>query len=105
MHKEEWKQIKDYPEYLVSNTGFVKRETFFLKPNARGQGGYFSVSLSKDGIVTAFYIHRLVAEAFIPNPENKYSVNHIDGNRYNNRIENLEWATGSEQNNHALETI
>lgn len=62
--------------------------------------GYRAVCLRK----TTFMVHRLVAQAFIPNPENKPVVNHIDGNKLNNHVSNLEWATVAENNRHARET-
>lgn len=61
--------------------------------------GYFSVQLFKNGVGTRFKVHRLVAEAFIPNPENKPTVDHIDRDRRNNDISNLRWATYIEQRN------
>jgi len=104
---ETWKDIKDYKNlYMVSNNGSIKslkRNTAherILKPR-KDRGGYLYVGLLKNGKTKYCKIHRLVAEAFIPNPENKYSVNHIDGNKTNNKVENLEWATRSEQMIHA----
>lgn len=66
--------------------------------------GYPSVCLSVKGKVVRFYIHRLVATTFIPNPENKKQVNHIDGNKLNNHISNLEWCTNQENSKHAYYT-
>jgi len=66
--------------------------------------GHSRVALSKDGILTSLTIHRLVALAFIPNPGNKRTVNHIDGNKQNNHKDNLEWSTYSENLKHALDT-
>jgi hypothetical protein len=95
-------KLKTFPEYSIDTEGNVySKKGKKLKPVYSGQGRYYRVSLSKDKKITHKYIHRLVAETFIENPENKYSVNHIDGNKNNNNVLNLEWATGSEQNNHA----
>ena len=63
--------------------------------------GYYRVELNKDGKSTSFLVHRLVASTFIPNPENKREVNHIDGNPSNNHLDNLEWVTSSENKFHA----
>lgn len=62
------------------------------------------VKLWKDGVMKTYLVSRLVAIAFIPNPENKPTVNHIDGNPWNNNVDNLEWATYKENNNHAFKT-
>lgn len=66
--------------------------------------GYYRVIFSKNGIITKHIVHRLVATAFMPNLENKPQVNHIDGNKLNNHILNLEWATSSENVRHAIAT-
>lgn len=68
------------------------------------RAGYYTVRLSKNGITTTFLLHRLVAQIFIPNPENKPYVNHINGNKLDYRICNLEWSTLSENMHHAFST-
>ena len=68
-----------------------------------GTIGYLCVDLNFDGVWKQKYIHRLIAETFIPNPENKPTVNHKDGNKLNNNISNLEWNTYSENNQHAID--
>ena len=99
---EKFREIKDYENYLVSDQGRVFNFKFkkFLKP-LKNQYGYFRVNLWKNGIVKTHRIHRLVALAFIPNMFGKRTVNHIDGIKTNNYVENLEWATDKENNQHA----
>jgi hypothetical protein len=95
---EEFKAIENY-DYLISNHGNVKSNItgIILKPGFNKATGYYYVSLSKNGKSKTFTVHRLVANAFIPNPENKQQVDHIDNCRINNNINNLRWCT-SEQN-------
>lgn len=98
---EEWKPVPGYEGYYsVSNQGRVysERSGIVLKP--KHSKGYLRVGLSVDGFVRNTPIHRLVALAFIPNPDNKPTVNHINENKEDNRVENLEWATTREQNIH-----
>ena len=106
---EIWKPIKNWEYYEVSNLGRVRRipgyckrgETLvkvhggFLKGKDNGKG-YLRVWLQKDGVKKRFYIHRLVAATFIPNPQNKPCVNHIDNTPSNHRVDNLEWCTHKE---------
>jgi hypothetical protein len=101
---EEWKDIKDYEGlYKVSNLGRVKSNykglERLLKPLSKNNG-YLFVILYKDTKPTKYYVHRLVAKAFIPNPENKPQVNHIDEDKSNNMVSNLEWVTAKENMNH-----
>ncbi len=92
---------KDYQGYKVSNTGKVigkyKKE---LKPADNGNG-YLHIVLMINGFKKHKYIHRLVAELFIPNPKKLPQINHIDGNKNNNDISNLEWCTSSHNLFHA----
>ena len=100
--KEIWKDIEGYEGlYKVSNFGRVKRVTTdrILK-GSEDSWGYLKVNLSKNNIKSQQIIHRLVAQAFIPNPDNKSQVNHIDENKTNNMVSNLEWMTAKENSNH-----
>ena len=96
---EVWKNISNYDNYEVSTFGKVrnKKTSRILKPSNRG--GYYIVGLSNIKTKT-FQVHRLVAETFIENPENKAHVNHKDKNGLNNNLSNLEWNTPKENNIH-----
>ena len=111
--KEIWKDIPSYEgKYQISNFGNVKSLHFsgtntpHLLKLKNHKDGYKLVGLSngKSGDKSFFAVHRLVAQAFIPNPENKETVNHIDGNKANNHVDNLEWATFQENMIHSFKT-
>ena len=88
-----------FPGYLVNRKGevFSERRNVILSPRI-DKDGYSEVSLMHNGKAKAVTVHRLIAEAWIPNPENKPFVNHKNGNRGDNRVSNLEWVTVSENN-------
>ena len=94
---EEWRSISEYGNYQVSNIGRVKNvETHrILKPNIL-PNDYYRICLYKEKARSMFYIHRLVAQEFIENPDNKDFVDHINRKRNDNTILNLRWVTGSE---------
>lgn len=107
--EEIWKDVVGYENYfMVSNLGnvFSKRTGKILKQhiNKQGRAGLATRIGGRHGKAVCFKIHRLVAEAFIANPENKKTVNHKDGNPLNNLVDNLEWATYSENMQHAFDT-
>ena len=118
-NNEIWKDIKDFEGiYQVSNKGRIKSlertvtgklnsirtlPEKFITPTDNGKG-YMVVALYKDDKRHFKKMHRLVAEAFIPNPDNKPEVNHIDGNKKNNTVENLEWNTTKENCEHRQKT-
>lgn len=102
---EKWKDIDGFPDYKISSEGKILRisKNYYLKPCLDKSIGYFVVNLyDTKGRPHRKFLHRLIAEAFIPNPENKRTVNHIDGNKSNNELSNLEWATDSENMLHAF---
>lgn len=104
MLKEVWKDVVGYEGiYFVSNIGNVKRrrKRCALKSTIN-KYGYSLVVLSVNCKAKAITTHRLVAMAFIDNPENKKEVNHINGIKTDNRVDNLEWATREENMSHAV---
>lgn len=115
---EEWRDIAGYEGYYqVSNLGNVRSldrcvvgksgRTYTIRGRTMVPCGeresYFHVGLSKDGKAKSRRVHRLVAETFIPNPDNLRCVNHKDGNKRNNRVDNLEWCTHEQNVHHAIE--
>lgn len=122
--KETWKTIAGYEGlYEVSNMGRVRSLTRLssyrnrsgrmdervikgklLRPQSQ-RSGYLHVGLSKDGIVTTYRVHRLVAAVFVDNPEGLYEVNHIDEDKTNNRADNLEWCDHKYNNSYGSKPL
>lgn len=103
-----WQILKENEKYEVSNTGLVRRKDTKRVLQGCITSGYRSVKLTfENSKQQRFYVHRLVAEHFIsnPDPQNKTIVNHIDGNKLNNNVENLEWVSPRENNLHYYQEI
>lgn len=107
-NNEIWKPIVNYERYLISNFGRVrsiKGKNITLLNTSEDKDGYLKIRLTY-GVRKRIKksLHRLVAIAFIPNPNNYPTVNHIDGNKKNNSVNNLEWSSYSQNNQHAYDT-
>lgn len=107
--KENWKQVKDFKDYQISDSGRVKS----FKRNKKGRllelivdnRGYYVINFCEDGAMFQKLVHILVAEAFIPNPNNLPMVNHKDLIKLNNKKENLEWCNNRQNVSHYYENI
>ena len=114
---EIWKDIKGYEGFYQASTlgrilakerqvfhsrGGMKTLSEKILSKSKANNGYSVVCLCKEGKVKQETVHRIIAKTFIPNPEDKPQVNHINGIKTDNRIENLEWATSHENNKHAF---
>lgn len=112
MDREVWRWVVGYENrYMVSNAGnvmTVPKKTHaegFLLTKSMGANGYQNVHLRKDGVDKRVSVHRLVAIAFIPNPNSLPEINHIDGDKTNNSVENLEWCTRSDNKKHSIRVL
>lgn len=103
---EIWKVIEGWERYEVSNKGRIRNsETEMILKIRPDKEGYLMVTLSINNVRTTKKVHRLVAGAFIENPNKLPQVNHKDGNHANNNVENLEWCTSSQNHYHAYRVL
>lgn len=101
---ELFKIIEEFPKYKISNFGNIlnSKGEKLVVGKRKSNSGYIQVRLFKDGRYYYRYLHRLIAKAFIPNPNNYRTINHINGDKLDNSISNLEWASDAQQQRHAF---
>ena len=102
--EEIYKPIDGFEKYFVSNMGNIKSNKTNRLLKIQKKSRYSTVGLSNENKIFSFLVHRLVAKTFIPNPDNKLTVNHKNHNTYDNRVDNLEWNTQKEQNEYNYKT-
>lgn len=101
----EWRVIDEFPMYVINRDGVVKNtHTNYIKKPSVGKRGYLVYSMHKDKHSYLRTLHIMLARAFLPNPKNLPQVNHIDGDKLNNSLSNLEWCTGYDNVMHARNT-
>ena len=98
--EEIWKTIEEFPNYEVSNMGQIRNKTTGHIRKPRVHRGYCDINIMKNNTRIYRRVHRLVAIAFIPNPDNLPEINHINEDRTDNRVENLEWCDRTYNNNY-----
>lgn len=101
---EDFVPIKGYEEYLISKEGKVYSPKTNKLLGMRDRGGYLAFTVCVNNKRKDLFLHRALAVTFIPNPENLPFINHKDGNKHNNVLDNLEWCTGSQNVQHAYDT-
>lgn len=105
-NKKQMKQIPDFPNYTLTDDGRVwsVKNKRFLRPSLNNSG-YLGVRIYQNGLGMSISIHRAMALTYIDNPLNKATVNHIDGDKLNNRVDNLEWSTHKENLQHSIRVL
>ena len=106
--REDFKHINEeaVSEYYINSEGVIKNKYGQIMKNFDlNRVGYIRWAMRKDCKLHRYFLHRLVAKTFLPNPENKPQVNHIDGYKNNNKLENLEWNTARENTQHSIKIL
>lgn len=103
---EAWMKVRGFPNYSISSTGKIRNDTNgYIRKQRFDKDGYLTCMLYDHQKMKNVKVHRLVADAFILNPDNKPQVNHINGDKTDNRVSNLEWCTSSENQIHAFRVL